>query len=147
ARYKNCSEFIDSLEKSCAGAKNWKPMPRGGSLNAPTIAEAPAPAGAATLPPPRRPARGGTTTVERVQKRKSGFLPFLAAILMGAALWALMGWKAGPWSSHEPQNAQTNGKTRKAAADQTKAVSASEPSANAPAPAAQGATGGTGVLA
>ena len=96
ARYRTCSEFIEALEKACTGAKNWKPMPRGGSLNAPTLAEAPA----VTMPAARRPVRsGGTTTVERSHKRRSGFLPFLAAILMAAALLALIGWQAGPWQN------------------------------------------------
>jgi serine/threonine protein kinase len=95
ARYRTCTEFIDTLEKACASTKSWKPMPRGGSLNAPTMADAPLPA--VTLPPARRPARaGGTATVDG-RKRKSGFLPFLAAVLMAAALLALIGWQEGPW--------------------------------------------------
>src|SRR3984957_8597643 len=95
ARYRTCSEFIDALEKACAATKDWKSMPRGGSLNAPTIAEGAQPA-VTTLPPGRRPVRsGGTATVDRGPKRKSGFLPFLAAILMAAALLALSGWHAG----------------------------------------------------
>jgi serine/threonine protein kinase len=111
ARYRTCSEFIDALEKACAGAKNWKPMPRGGSLNAATLAEAPSPSVA--IPAARRPARsGGTTTVERVQKRKTGFLPFLAAILMAAALLALIGWQAGPWQNSNPPQTARNDETQ-----------------------------------
>jgi serine/threonine protein kinase len=106
ARYRTCSEFIDALEKACASTKGWKPMPRGGSLNAPTMAESAQPA--VTLPPGRRPVRsGGTATVDRGQKRKSGFLPFLAAILMAAALLALIGWQAGqPTAPHTGEATQ-----------------------------------------
>lgn len=120
ARYKSCTEFSSALESACAAVKNWKPMPRGGSLNAPTIAEqvmAPdldgsskaAAKPATTMPAARRPARsGGTATVERGQKRKSGFLPFLAAILMAAALLALIGWQAGPWGSNSQPAAKND---------------------------------------
>jgi serine/threonine-protein kinase len=105
ARYRTCSEFIDALEKACASTKGWKPMPRGGSLNAPTMAEGARPA--VTLPPGRRPIRGGgTATVDRGKKR-SGFLPFLAAILMAAALLALIGWQAGqPSAPHTGETTQ-----------------------------------------
>jgi serine/threonine-protein kinase len=99
-RYRTCQEFVEALEKACAGVKNFKTMPRGGSLNEPTIADgAVAVAGAApTLPPARRPRRGETTvTRDRERPRKSGFLPFLAAILLAAALLALIGWQASPW--------------------------------------------------
>jgi serine/threonine-protein kinase len=113
ARYRTCSEFIDALEKACAAAKNWKPMPRGGSLNAATLAEAVSPM--ANMPAARRPVRsGGTTTVERVQKRKTGFLPFLAAILMAAALLALIGWQAGPWQNSSPPQTARNDETQPA---------------------------------
>ena len=123
ARYRTCSEFIESLEKACAGAKNWKPMPRGGSLNAPTIAEGAV--ARATMPAARRPARsGGTTTVERTQKRKTGFLPFLAAILMAAALLALIGWQAGPWQNTNPPQTARN--------DATEQAPAAPPAANPP---------------
>jgi serine/threonine protein kinase len=131
ARYRTCSEFIESLEKACAATKNWKPMPRGGSLNAPTMAEPPQPA--VTLPPARRPVRsgGGTTaTVDHSRKRKSGFLPFLLAILMAAALLALIGWQAGPWqSAGQPQTPQT---------DQTKSPAVSPPAENPPPSPVQG---------
>jgi serine/threonine protein kinase len=121
ARYRTCGEFIEALEKACAATKNWKPLPRGGSLNAPTMAEASRPAVA--LPPARRPVRsgGGTTaTVDHGRKRKSGFLPFLLAILMAAGLLALIGWQAGPWQSAsqpqtEPSSAPQNDQTKKAA--------------------------------
>src|SRR5580700_4680389 len=106
ARYRTCSEFVEALEKACAATKNWKPLPRGGSLNAPTMADAARPA-AVALPPARRPVRSGgetTATVDHGRKRKSGFLPFLLAILMAAALLALIGWQAGPWQgASQPQ--------------------------------------------
>src|ERR1039457_4007265 len=58
-RYRNCQDFIESLEKACGATKGWKSMPRGGLLNAATMADVklpatPAPVPAA-LPPPRLP--------------------------------------------------------------------------------------------
>src|SRR5580693_6513481 len=73
-RFRTCQEFADTLEKACAASPGWRPMARGGSLNAPTMADSAQPA--ITLPAGRRPVRsGGTATVDRGQKRKSGFLP------------------------------------------------------------------------
>jgi len=134
ARYRTCSEFIEALEKACAATKNWKPLPRGGSLNAPTIADAAAPAIA--LPPGRRPVRsgGGTTaTMNRGGKRKSGFLPFLAAILMAAALLALIGWQAGPWQGvSQPQTASRSGETAEPKLPTGPATGNSTPTSAAP---------------
>jgi serine/threonine protein kinase len=139
ARYRTCSEFIEALEKACAAAKNWKPMPRGGSLNAPTLAEAPSPG--ATMPAARRPVRsGGTTTVERSQKRKTGFLPFLAAILMAAALLALIGWQAGPWQNTNPPQTARSDATDKA---QEAPPAMSPPVADVPAAPPAGAPSST----
>lgn len=127
-RYKTCSEFIEALDKACAGVKNWKPMPRGGSLNEPTIADAPA--AATTIPAARRPARsGGTTTIERTEKRQSGFLPFLLAILMAAALLALIGWQAGPWKSNGAQTAQNNDQSDQAKSQPSAASGTAAPAA------------------
>ncbi len=112
ARYRTCGEFIDSLEKACAATKIWRAMPRGGSLKAPTVAEAAMPA--ITLPPARRPARNVTTaTADGSRKRKSGFLPFLAAILMAAALLALIGWQSGTiqLGTHPSTGSHNNGNT------------------------------------
>src|ERR1041384_6056151 len=39
ARYANCQEFASALEQACGASRNWKTMPRGGSLNAPTAME------------------------------------------------------------------------------------------------------------
>jgi serine/threonine-protein kinase len=97
-RYATCQEFTDSLEKACAATKGWRSLPRGGSLNAPTVADKRLDPPA--LPPSRR-RRGETTatgTTERAPQRKGGFLPFLAAILMAAALLAIVALEVKvPW--------------------------------------------------
>src|SRR5262245_33337091 len=94
ARYRGCQEFIGALEKACEATKGWRAMPRGGSLSQPTIAEAARPA---ITMPPARPARGGVTTATVEQRKRMGFLPFLAAVLMAAALLALVASQVGPW--------------------------------------------------
>src|ERR1035437_1558560 len=101
-RYPTCQEFAGALEKACAASKGWKPMPRGGSLNEPTMADSAKPV--VILPPARR-ARfaEGATTTERVERRTAGFLPFLLAILVAAGLLALIGWQAAPWLSNQVQ--------------------------------------------
>ena len=102
-RYRNCQDFIDALEKACGATKGWKSMPRGGLLNAPTMADvralavvAPAPA---ALPPPRRKGRSepATATATTEAGRKPGFPAFLLAVLVAAGLLALIGWQAAPW--------------------------------------------------
>jgi serine/threonine protein kinase len=132
SRFPSCSEFIAALEKACAAAKTWKPMPRGGSLNEPTMGQIPARTPAVTLPPPRRRRGEATTTVERTRAKKSNFLPFLLAILMAGALLALIGWQAGPWSGGEassPENANGGGnpKSVKSPPPSTSAASAQPP--------------------
>jgi serine/threonine-protein kinase len=101
-RYPTCQEFAGALEKACAGSKGWKTMPRGGSLNEPTMADSAKPG--VILPPARR-ARvaEATSTAERVERRTAGFLPFLLAILVAAGLLALIGWQAAPWLSNQVQ--------------------------------------------
>jgi len=95
ARYATCQEFVRSLEKACAASRVWKPLARGGALNEPTLAGTPR--GAVKLPPARSPRRGEETGANpRGERSKVGFLPFLAAILMAAALLALIGWQAAP---------------------------------------------------
>ena len=95
ARYGSCQEFIESLEKACAATKGWHNLPRGGSLNATTVADkvlnSPA------LPPSRRSRRGelATSTAERLPKKR-GFLSFLAAILLAAALLWIVAWQVKP---------------------------------------------------
>ena len=111
-RYATCQEFTEALEKACAASKGWHSLPRGGSLNAPTVADRKLEPAAPALPPPtRRSRRAGLTstgTTERTPERKAGFLPFLAAILMAAALLAVVAWEVKvPWlggnkSSEQP---------------------------------------------
>ena len=96
-RYRTCSEFAEALEKACGAARNWKAMPRGGSLNEPTIADTPRSGAMMPMPAARRPHRAADTSTSERSKKKSGFLPFLAAVLMAGALLALIGWQAAPW--------------------------------------------------
>ena len=96
SRYRNCQEFVDSLEKACAATKGWKLMPRGGVLNEPTLADAAARGGRTTLPPPRR-TRSAETTATVTTRKRSGFLPFLVAVLFVAGILAGIGWQAAPW--------------------------------------------------
>ncbi len=97
ARYASCQEFTEALEKACAANPGWQSLPRGGSLNAPTMSDkilAPP-----ALPPSRRARRAELTasgTTERTRKQRSGFLPFLAAILMAAALLVIVAWEVKP---------------------------------------------------
>jgi serine/threonine-protein kinase len=101
-RYPTCQEFAGALEKACAASKGWKTMPRGGSLNEPTMADSAKPV--VILPPARRARLAeGATTTERVERRTAGFLPFLLAILVAAGLLALIGWQAAPWLSNQVQ--------------------------------------------
>jgi serine/threonine-protein kinase len=107
-RYASCTEFIDALEQACAANKGWQSLPRGGSLNAPTVTDkqlAPA-----ALPPGRRPRRAELTasgTTERTPRRRSGFLPFLAAILMAAGLLAVVAWEVKPtWLLNSTSSAE-----------------------------------------
>jgi len=135
-RFRNCSEFVEALEAACAATKGWKAMPRGGSLNEPTIGQVPASDGAPTaprkLPPSRRPVRSGeTATGETRVRKKSNFLPFLLAILMAGALLALIGWQAGPLNpgggSETASNPHPQAKTHSSPPQQP------SPSATAPA--------------
>jgi serine/threonine-protein kinase len=96
SRYRNCQEFTDALEKACAATKDWRLMPRGGVLNEPTMADMASPGAAPKLPPPRRPRRNETTATVTA-KKKSGFFPFLLAVLFVAAMLAGIGWQAAPW--------------------------------------------------
>jgi predicted Ser/Thr protein kinase len=98
-RYRNCQEFIESLEKACGATKGWKSMPRGGLLNAATMADVKAPeiAVPAALPPPRRKGRAEPVTATAEVGRKRGFLTFLLAVLAAAGLLALVGSQLGSW--------------------------------------------------
>jgi serine/threonine-protein kinase len=102
ARYPTCQEFAGALEKACLASKGWKTMPRGGSLNEPTMVDSAKPG--VTLPPARRAHRAeATSTAERGERRSARFLPFLLAILVAAGLLALIGWQAAPWLSNQTQ--------------------------------------------
>jgi len=98
SRYGSCTEFTEALEQACAASKGWQSLPRGGSLNAPTVADKNL--GAAALPPSRRARRPAdltaSSTTERAPRERSGFLPFLAAILMAAGLLAVVAWEVKP---------------------------------------------------
>src|SRR5207247_1296235 len=43
-RYATCSELVEALEEACAATPEWRSLPRGGSLNLPTMEEEPQPA-------------------------------------------------------------------------------------------------------
>src|ERR1035437_1534753 len=142
-RYRNCQDFIESLEKACGATKGWKSMPRGGLLNEPTIADVNAPALAAP-PPAALPPRGAgpgesTATTTREAKRKPGFLGFLLAVLVAAGLLALIGWQAAPWLKPGRQ-ASARGEHR-GAAPQQKSPRAAPPPVTAPAVAPGAAPG------
>jgi len=96
ARYRNCQEFVDALEKACASTKGWKLMPRGGSANEPTVAEAARPV--VTLPKAVSPQRLGDSTVTSPRAgKKRGLLTFLLAVAVAGGLLALIGFQAAPW--------------------------------------------------
>jgi serine/threonine-protein kinase len=100
-RYGTCSEFVEALERACAATRGWKPLTRGGSLNAPTIAEA---LPAVKLPPARNPRHDAT--MEQEAPRKSSFVPWLVAIMVVTGLLALMSQLNGPLK-RVPQTAAT----------------------------------------
>jgi len=96
-RFSTCQEFTEALEKACAANAGWQSLPRGGSLNAPTVVDKAIAAPA--LPPGRRARQAELTssgTTEHTRGQRSGFLPFLAAILMAAALLAIVAWEVKP---------------------------------------------------
>src|ERR1022692_3818784 len=101
ARYANCQAVVDPLEKARGATKGWKSMPRGGLLNAATMADVKAPLIAgpapAALPPPRRKGRAEPATAIAEVGRKPGFLTFLLAVLAAAGLLALVGSQLGSW--------------------------------------------------
>jgi serine/threonine-protein kinase len=132
SRYRSCEEFTSALEEACLAAKGWKLMPRGGVLNEPTVAEARP--GQPTLPPPRRTRRSQTTATVS-QKRKSGFLPFLVAVLFVAGLLAGIGWQGLPWlmpgAHQDQQRQQTEQQSAQAKAPQTQPQQTQPPSSPA----------------
>jgi hypothetical protein len=102
-RFGNCTGFTEALERACAATRAWRPVARGGSLNAPTVAEA---MPAVKLPPARNPRH--EETAERAP-RKSSFVPWLIAIAVVTGLLALMSQLHGPLQ-RRPQAAVTQSK-------------------------------------
>src|SRR6476469_6242431 len=60
ARYRNCQEFAEALERACSTTQGCRLMPRGGLLNAPTMAEMRSPLAAPTRKTPLAPALPST---------------------------------------------------------------------------------------
>src|SRR5271157_5657147 len=134
-RYRTCREFAEALEKACAATKGWQPMPRGGSANAPTLAD-PVKLGF-DLPAPHRPARTDSATGETAVRRRSGFVPFLLAILVAAAVLALIGLQYKVWTGSKGvgQTAEKSGEQPGTAAGQTAtAIPAANPDGGKPSP-------------
>jgi len=107
ARYRNCQEFIGSLEAACLATQGWKPMPRGGSLNEPTLTSV---RPTVTLAPPRRIRHGETTAAPETGRKRIGFVPFLIVILLAAGLLVVVGPRI-PWQSITAPPPQTLTKT------------------------------------
>jgi serine/threonine-protein kinase len=143
-RYRNCQEFIESLEKACGATKGWKSMPRGGLLNAATMADVQAPeiAAPAVLPPPRRKGWGEPGAATAEVGRKPGFLTFLLAVLAAAGLLALVGSQLGSW--HFPGSQPSDSGGHAAAAPKAESPVAAVPPVSVPA-AAPGVTPGAAV--
>jgi serine/threonine-protein kinase len=138
-RFPTCTEFVEALEKACAATKGWKAMPRGGSLNEPTVGQAPGATVPRNLPPARRPVRSDeTATGETRVRKKSNFLPFLLAILMAGALLALIGWQAGPWNpaggSETTPNPNPQAKTHSTTAPAQPPATTAPPRSDKPSP-------------
>jgi serine/threonine-protein kinase len=107
ARYRNCQEFIGSLEAACLASQGWKPMPRGGSMNEPTLTSV---RPTVTLAPPRRIRHGETTAAPETGRKRIGFVPFLIVILLAAAVLVVVGPRI-PWQSITAPPPQTLTKT------------------------------------
>jgi serine/threonine-protein kinase len=141
ARYRNCQEFLDALERACAATKGWKLMPRGGSLNEPTVVDAPAAARPeVTLPRGVRPSRLGDSTVTSVhgKDRSSSFLTFLLAVLVTGGLIALIALQAPPWLTSVGKEAEEPPAKSEAPPPKAEAPKTVEPPPPTPAPAAKG---------
>jgi serine/threonine protein kinase len=99
ARFLSCIEFVNALERACAGTKGWTNLARGGSQDMPTSGvEQPMAAVPArpALPAPAKRARVGDTTM-RQEKRRMSALTVVLAILVAAGLVGLIAWQAAPW--------------------------------------------------
>ena len=111
ARFRNCQEFVEALERACSGQAGWKTMQRGGSLHEPTVLETPK-SGAAL--PPARPARAAEAATTERAAPKSGFLTFLLAMLVAGGLLALIALQA-PWLAPKPATTAVESKPAPAA--------------------------------
>ncbi|MBZ5578732.1 MAG: protein kinase [Acidobacteriia bacterium] len=132
-RYANCQEFASALERACSASPGWRTMPRGGSLNEPTVLESAKPA--VTLPPARRARASDSATTERAAAPKSSFWAFLLAILVATGLLALIGWQATPWlakNAAPPATATPAPQTPAAPVPAASAAPAPEPSPAGP---------------
>jgi serine/threonine-protein kinase len=132
-RYGTCAEFIDALEKACAATKGWRALPRGGSLNEPTVAEAPRPA--VTLPRAIHPTRLGDTTVTSAHsgRRSGGFLTFLLAALVAGGLIALIALQSPQWLSLGKEDAKETSKDAPADTAKKETPKSESPPAASPA--------------
>jgi serine/threonine-protein kinase len=142
ARYRNCQEFVESLEKACTASKGWRPMPRGGLLNAPTMADMRAPvivpAAPVVLPPPRHKGRAEPTATSTTGiRRKSGFPAYLLAVLLVAGLLVLIGSQLSPW--HLPGSQPSDAGEHPSAAPKVETPVAAIPPVTAPATAPEDA--------
>jgi serine/threonine-protein kinase len=138
-RYDTCQEFSVALERACASTAGWKTMLRGGSLNDPTVTDAPRPGGV-TLPPPRRPVHQ-TSTVEQAASRKSHLLTFILAILAVAGILALISTRVNVPGKELPKT-ESHVDQQPPPKSEPPATVAEQPPAKADAPAADQAPNG-----
>ena len=91
-RYNLCIEFVSGLDAACANTQGWRNLPRGGSMNLPTVATE-----AIAVP---QVAGSGTTTEEayvgRRRSRSKWVLPFAAAVIVAVGLIGLIALQFGP---------------------------------------------------
>jgi tRNA A-37 threonylcarbamoyl transferase component Bud32 len=90
-RYNLCIEFLNGLDAACANTQGWKNLPRGGSMNLPTVATE-----AIAVPTV---AGSGTTTEEAFvgrRRRSKWVLPFAAAVIVAVGLIGLIALQFGP---------------------------------------------------
>ena len=91
-RYNLCIEFINGLDAACANTQGWKNLPRGGSMNMPTVATEAVPLKTMAGP--------GTTTEETLLGRRRSaskwVLPFAAALIVALGLIGIIALQFGP---------------------------------------------------
>jgi serine/threonine protein kinase len=108
-RFASCAEFAGALEASCKSSKGWKPLPRGGSQNMPTVAaqiaeEAPSP-----LPENQRQAQPGMPDDGRDDGRRKVLAGVLAAVALITVMALGVTWLVGrrpPEVAGSPQSDQ-----------------------------------------